>query len=155
LKQKEIELLHRVAVAANEARTVEEVLALALGAVCAHAGWPVGHAYVLAPPDSNLVSSGIWHLRDTERFRDLREAAVATALDWGVGLPGRVWEAGRPVWVADVTADPNFPRAVEARRAGVRAAFGLPILAWQEVVGVLEFFAPEEREPDQTLLEAL
>jgi len=74
------------------------------------------------------------------------------ALKKGVGLPGRIWELGKPAWINNVSADDNFPRAGVATREGLRGAFGFPILLGSEVWGVIEFFSPEIREPDEELL---
>ncbi len=71
----------------------------------------------------------------------------------GVGLPGRVWARAQPAWVADVVNDENFPRAPFADKAGLHAAFGFPILCGGAVLGVMEFFTREFREPDLDLLQ--
>ncbi|MGH7411772.1 MAG: hypothetical protein ACREJ6_12030, partial [Candidatus Methylomirabilis sp.] len=62
-----------VAVAANEAATIEEALQVALDRVCAHTGWPVGHAYLLAN-DGALAPVPVWHLADPARFAPFRTA---------------------------------------------------------------------------------
>jgi PAS domain S-box-containing protein len=71
----------------------------------------------------------------------------------GVGLPGRIWASGQPVWVPDVTQDKNFPRGQAAARAGLRSAFGFPIRLGAEVLGAMEFFSREARQPDPELLQ--
>src|SRR5258708_4853628 len=73
----------------------------------------------------------------------------------GIGIPGRIWSSGKPVWISNVMKDNNFPRAAAADRAGLRGAFGFPILLGEEVVGVIEFFSREIRRPDQELLEMI
>ncbi len=73
----------------------------------------------------------------------------------GAGLPGRVWESGRPAWIEDVTRDTNFPRAAVAAREGLHGAFGFPIVLGGNVLGMLEFFSRDVREPDQGLLDLL
>src|SRR5262249_26506614 len=73
----------------------------------------------------------------------------------GEGLPGRVWGTGQPAWIADVTLDPNFPRAVPAQQEGLHGAFGFPILLRGEICGVLEFFSSQIRQPDEALLQSL
>jgi PAS domain S-box-containing protein len=73
----------------------------------------------------------------------------------GDGLPGRVWECGEPVWIPDVVADSNFPRAAIAAHDGLHGAFGLPILSRGSVVAVMEFFSREIRKPDEELLQML
>src|SRR4051812_27304747 len=86
-----VALLQAVAVAANEAATAGEAVRLCLGRVCAHTGWPVGHAYVLAGDGTGgLVPAGVWHLADPERFAPFRAATEAAGIVAGVGLPGRV-----------------------------------------------------------------
>jgi PAS domain S-box-containing protein len=77
---------------------------------------------------------------------------MAHAFARGVGLPGRVWECREPVWIQDVTVDPNFPRALSAEQAGLHSAFALPIRQGRRVGGVLEFFSREKFEPAPELL---
>src|SRR5699024_11142487 len=73
----------------------------------------------------------------------------------GIGLPGRVWAAGQPVWIRDVVQDPNFPRSEIAGREGLHGAFGFPILLRDDVQSVMEFFSREIRAPDEDLLSML
>jgi diguanylate cyclase (GGDEF)-like protein/PAS domain S-box-containing protein len=150
-----LQLLQAVAVAANEARTVEEALQRALDEVCAYMAWPVGHVYVSDEADEagTLTPTSLWHLDDTEQFLAFKELTERTPLAPGIGLPGRVAVSGRPAWVPDVTTDPNFPRAPAARSVGLAAALGFPVIVDGEVVAVLEFFSPEALEPDEPLLE--
>jgi len=148
-----VELLQAVTAAANEASRSEEAMQTALNQVCTHTGWPVGHVYVFENSSVNeLVPTKLWHMEDTERFRAFREVTEATRFVAGVGLPGRVLASGKPVWIKDVTNDPNFPRAARAQDIGVRAAFAFPVLIGAEVVAVLEFFSIEAMEPDEPLL---
>jgi hypothetical protein len=49
----------------------------------------------------------------------------------------------------------NFQRTPVAARERLHAAFGFPILLGGEVLGVIEFFSREIRQPDQELLEML
>jgi len=79
----------------------------------------------------------------------------ATTFERAVGLPGRVWRSGEPAWIEDVVRDSNFPRAAVAAREGLHGAFGFPIKLGGTVLGVLEFFSREIREPDQDLLDLL
>jgi PAS domain S-box-containing protein len=151
-----LELLQAVATAANEAITADEALQFCLDRVCAHTGWPVGHVYALADNGSGeLAPSTIWHLDEPERFAQFRLMTERTRLASGVGLPGRVLASGKPAWISDARTDPNFTRARAAAEAGIKAAFGFPVLVGREVVAILEFFAGEALEPDKPLLKVM
>lgn len=147
-----VRLLQVVAVAVNEAATIREATQACLDAICAHTGWAVGHVYFADGGTNRLRPATIWHLEDAERFAAFRAVTEATELKAGLGLPGRALESGRPVWITDVTEEPDFIRAETARQAGVRAAFAFPVLAGQRVPAVLEFFTTEPRDPDEPLL---
>jgi diguanylate cyclase (GGDEF)-like protein/PAS domain S-box-containing protein len=147
-------LLQRVTMAANEAETLEAAAQAALDAVCAHTGWPIGHLYVVNP-QGDLDPTGVWCTTNPERTALFREVTERTVLRAGEGLPGQVVEAGAPVWIADVMADSNFPRARVGAEMGVHGAFGLPVLVGDDVVGVLEFFAESVMDADAGLLELM
>ena len=66
-----------------------------------------------------------------------------------------MWSRLEPEYVPDVVPDENFPRGPVAEREGLHAAFGFPILLGDEVLGVIEFFSREIRQPDQELLNML
>jgi PAS domain S-box-containing protein len=151
-----LELLEAVAVAANESSTVDEATQICLDLVCAHTGWPVGHAYTCTGRSPvELVPASTWHLDDPARVEPFRALTHATPLGAADGLPGRVLASGRPVWVTDVTEDPGFVRAEQAKRSGLRAAFAFPVLVGAEVAAVLEFFSTEAKGPDDQLLEVM
>jgi PAS domain S-box-containing protein len=73
----------------------------------------------------------------------------------GVGLPGRVWATGEPAWIADVSEDPNFPRAAGAALAGLRSGFAFPVHSAGGGLGAIEMFASSVQEPDRELLETM
>ncbi len=155
-KQREVDLLRAIAVAANESSTIEDAMQICVERVCAYTSWPVGHVYLLTEDSPDLlVPTTIWHLDDPDRFSTFRQVTESTPLARGIGLPGRVLASGKPAWIMDVTKDANFPRAKIATDIGVRAGFGFPVLVGAEAVGALEFFSPEAVEPDESLLEVM
>src|SRR5262245_42847844 len=70
----------------------------------------------------------------------------------GIGLPGRVWSRHEPAYIPDVVHDSNFPHASVAASEGLHAAFAFPILLGGDVLGVMEFFSHDVRQPEQELL---
>ena len=63
--------------------------------------------------------------------------------------------AASPLGSPTSPVDENFPRAQSATRGGLHSCLGFPIAVGGSVVGVMEFFSREIREPDQKLLEML
>jgi diguanylate cyclase (GGDEF)-like protein len=57
------------------------------------------------------------------------------------------------VWLPDVAQDTSLRRGAAAAHAGLHGGFGFPITLGSDVIGVLEFFSREIRQPDQALLE--
>jgi PAS domain S-box-containing protein len=146
-------LLQAVAVAANEATTIEQALQIGLDQVCAYTGWPVGHVYRTA---GEVVEPTIlWHVEHPTRYQHFREVTEKSPLKVGAGLPGRVARLGRPAWITDVTGDPKFPRLQAAADAGLRAGFAFPVLVGTEVRAVLEFFSHVSKSPDNPLLDTM
>ena len=151
-----LRLSQAVTAAASTAATVEGALRTALDQVCAHTGWPVGHAYLLTTTLADtLISSKIWHLATPDRFEAFRQVTEATPIPADSGLPGRVLSTGKPVRSTDVASDLTHPRARAAIACGLRVAFALPVLAHGEAVGVVEFFSASAVKPDDGLLEAM
>src|SRR5438270_944998 len=145
-------LLTAVAVAANEAGTLEGALRRCVREVCTHTGWPVGHVYLASLTGAELVSSGLWHVEGDEDYTAFRRATEAAPVGRGQGLAGRVLETAKPAWAEDLAADPDSERALAAVGVGLRAAFAFPVLVGREVVAVLEFFSTEVEHPDEQLL---
>jgi signal transduction histidine kinase/integral membrane sensor domain MASE1/CheY-like chemotaxis protein len=93
----------------------------------------------------------VWNAPATsvENFRAGTELLTFAA---GVGLPGRVWATPKPVWIPNLEADGNFPRAPFAVRDGLHSGFAFPILFDDKFLGVMEFFSSRIRRPDEVLL---
>jgi PAS domain S-box-containing protein len=73
----------------------------------------------------------------------------------GIGLPGRVWSSGKPLWVRDVVEDANFPRATVAAADNLHGALCFPLKLGDEVVSIIECFSREFRQPDEDFLQML
>jgi PAS domain S-box-containing protein len=144
---------HAVARILAETDRPVEAYAAVLEAIGTSLGWELGAVWESGPDDVRLRCVRTWHAGDgAPEFEALSERI---ALAPGEGLPGRVAVEGEPVWIVDTPEDGNFPRADVARRVGLHAAFGFPLVSPRGVVGVMEFFSGELREPDERLLETM
>jgi PAS domain S-box-containing protein len=141
---------HELAQILAEKEGPVEVYAAALEAIGGTLGWELGAVWEVGPDDRRLRCVCTWHAgTGAPEFEALSERLT---LDEREGLPGRILGTGRPAWLMDPPADRNFPRAEAARRAGLQAAFGFPLVSPRGVVGVMEFFTHEARTPDKRLL---
>jgi PAS domain S-box-containing protein len=123
-----------------------------LGSIGSTLGWALGAMW---EADGDAIRCVETWQRDPAAAAAFEQASRDIAFEPGVGLPGRVWESGKPAWIHDVVADPNFPRAQVAAGCGVHGAFAFPIRAARGVIGVVEFFTRERAEPDRYLLDLM
>ena len=141
---------HAVARILAETDRPVEVYAAVLEAIGSLLGWELGSVWEVGADDARLRCVRSWHAGDgAPEFEALSERIV---LERGEGLPGHVLLTGEPTWMVDAPEDANFPRARVARKSGLHAAFGFPLHSPRGVVGVMEFFSRELREPDERLL---
>ena len=146
-----LELLQRIANAANESSTSDQALERAIDEICKATGWSVGHVYVREPGFPQLAPRSLWHLDDPDRWTPFVELSDTLHFISGHGLPGRVLERGEPIRLDAIAGDPTMPRAGLAAELGVRAAFAFPVIVDREVAAVLEFFSTEPIALDDRL----
>nr|MBA3530400.1 PAS domain S-box protein [Ardenticatenales bacterium] len=99
-----------------------------------------------------LRCTSFWHKPGIDS-RAFEANSRALALAPNVGLPGRVWSSGAPLWVDNVAEDETFTRREAAQQAGLRSAFAFPIQSQQNFFGVIEFFLRESQPPDEVLFQ--
>jgi len=137
-----------------ESASLAEAAPRVIQAMCEGLGWDHGALWRVDPGSGVIRCVEGWHL-PTLSVPEFEAASRSTAFVPGEGLPGRVWISGEPAWIPDIADDANFPRAEIAKREGLHGAFALPILSGGQVIGVMEFFSREIREPDEALLRML
>jgi PAS domain S-box-containing protein len=124
-----------------------------LRAVCESLGWEVAGMWRADPRQNVLRCTDVWHAGGS-RAAEFAELSRTVVIAPGVGLPGRVWSTGEPVWVRDVAREPSGPRQAVALRDGLHVAFAFPVGVGGEPLGVIEFFGREAEEPDGEMLRA-
>ena len=143
---------HAVTRVLAESLTLEAATPRILQAIGESLEWEMGAVWRVEEEAKVVRCVELWHVPQwhTSEFETLTRTV---SFPFGVGLPGRVWADGKPLWLPDVIVDPNFPRATHAAREGLHAAFGFPVRSGDKVIGVIEFFSREIREPDDELLQ--
>ncbi|HVQ39447.1 MAG TPA: PAS domain S-box protein, partial [Pyrinomonadaceae bacterium] len=150
--ERRLALQYAVTKILSESRDLIDCGKAILRAACGCLDWEVGALWQVDAPAGVMRNLDLCHVnsRATPQFDQLTRALT---FEKGRGLPGRIWETGKPTWIDNITADSNFPRSVTAVQEGLQGAFGFPILLGREVWGVIEFFSMEIREPDNELLQ--
>jgi PAS domain S-box-containing protein len=108
-----------------------ELYGFAFGAV-----WLIDEERALIKPDTLWASSSL-------KNKTFIDATKQTVFRKGIGLPGRIWQQGKPIWINDVVIDDNYPRAKAALQSGLHAALAFPILKEDKVIGQVEFYFPK------------
>jgi PAS domain S-box-containing protein len=145
---------HIAARALVDSATFGDAAPKILEAICEALEWEFGALWRIDREADQLRCVTTWRA-PTLPFPEFDRASRELTFGRGVGLPGRVWATGQPVWIPDVVHDANFPRAGIAAREGLHGAFGFPILLRDDVQSVMEFFSREIRAPDEDLLSML
>jgi two-component system, sensor histidine kinase and response regulator len=141
------QLLAQAVSLADAASGVLQVIAEGLG-------WDLGVLWLADAPAQVLRCLDVWQAPSVQATAFI-ETSRQQRFEPGVGLPGRAWSSGQPAWITDVVTDGNFPRSPLARAAGLHGAFACPIQAGSDILGVIEFFSREVRDPDADLLEMM
>jgi PAS domain S-box-containing protein len=142
---------HAVARILEGAATLADATPRLLEAICQRLRWDVGGLWLVDRDSATLRAVDLWHSPHVPptAFVDLTKKLH---IEPGMGIPGQAWSGGRPVWAADVREHPSWPRALVTAQDGLHAAFAFPIHLCGEVLGVMDFFSREIREPDAELL---
>ena len=162
------QLLQRMANAANEASTIEEVLQVAVREICAEMRWVLGFAFMPPGPETPPTSAAgggeevrphrdpvvIWYASEPDRYRAI-PTAINAGVHMGAGMRGRVTKTHAPAWISDLRRDAPSAGARLARDLGLRGAIAFPVLVDGALACVLEFFSRDPLEPDASLLETM
>ncbi len=88
------------------AATAAEAILQSLTAVCENLRWDTGLLWGVNEDGTALVYQASLQMPKLERV-DFVQANKCTAFERGEGLPGRVWETGKPAWILEVSVDTN------------------------------------------------
>jgi PAS domain S-box-containing protein len=136
----------------SEAGSLEEAAPRILRELCEALEWDRGAFWCIDPEAGMLVQVQTW---PSSTFARAGSGLVSGTDGFGMGLPGRVWAGGAPVWIPDMALDREFQRAEPAAKEGLRAAFAFPITFKGDVLGVIEFFSREVRDADPELVQMM
>jgi PAS domain S-box-containing protein len=148
---------NRVTRVLTEAARLADASTPLLEAICEGIGWDLGALWTMDPNTGDLRCFDLWKKPglSVPGFEALTRRLSFTP---GLGLPGRAWSEGRPVWIADLQPDSDFLRAARAIQEGLHAGIVFPVQYAKQVVGIVEFYSRSVQDRDvpvAAMLEAL
>jgi PAS domain S-box-containing protein len=125
-----------------------------LHAVCDGLDWDLGFYWIVDRETNTLRCAQSWH-KIGATVSEFENSSRKATFVRSAGLPGRLWETGKPAWIADLARDSDSLRWQPAIQEGLQSAFGCPIIADNRTLGVLEFFGHQRRDVNADLLEMM
>jgi diguanylate cyclase (GGDEF)-like protein len=157
LQRTNVELLNRIADAANESNDPDALLAFAIREICQANGWPVANVLLRAGTanDPRLEACGISFAQSPDQafgFMELSRRLIAWPC---VTSPGKLLINPVPYWSHDIQDMRGFSRAREAASLNLRSSIAVPVMIGHELVAALEFFLFETNQPKPETLQLL
>lgn len=150
--EQRLRLQYEIARILAEAATLAEATPKILQTVCEQLGWHWGELWSVDHTAAVLHCVETWHM-PSDQYLEFETDTWKRTFQAGEGLPGKVWKSSAPLWIVDISKDPEFPRGPVAQKANLQSGFAFPIQIGTEVQAVATFFNHEIREPDKNLLE--
>lgn len=144
----ELALLHMFA----SSDPLDELLTKTLEFLCATDHWDAATLWRI---DGHELRPGAMWFESAAAREKLAPRLANVTLHPGEGPPGRAWETGEVVWIADMYDESTRGRAVIAAAAGLHSVVCAPLVDEQRVTGVLELFTHSIRpinEPTRRML---
>ena len=138
----------------TEAERQKEANVGILKLLCEFLEYEFGQIWMFDHWSAELIAVESWQF-PPGNYNQFEKAGRQLRFELGSGLPGRSWEAGKPLWISDMSAASDFGRAETALHEGLHSALAFPITLKSEVLGVVELFSKDLREPDEELLKAV
>ncbi len=136
------------------ADNTSEALGAVIRAICQSQNWECGRFLRADDAAGVLRLVRYWSVPDAA-IQGFLAASQGFTCGPGVGMAGKVWQSGQPLWIADITKDARALTAIFKAESGVRGAFVFPVTAEGTTIGVFAFNSHEIREPDAQLLTAV
>jgi len=143
-----------------ESSTADEAMPKIIQTICETLGWDYGGYWSLDEQTQLVSCAASWNVpsMDAAEFMAyVREKTfpveVLKTPKKGGGFMRRIWDNREPLWVRDVNEDTESKRAPIAAKAGLHSVFAFPILIGREIIGAMEFFSQNIRQPDEILIE--
>jgi len=154
-KNSYLRLIQEITTQGLSFKDVNVFLERALGKICNHIGWQIGHIYIIDDEVGQLkFESDICYVKgEEEKYEQFVSLTKKSECNYGEGMSGRAWRDKSPVWVDDISQSPSFPISDKTVFSDLKAAVAVPIVINGEVVLILEFFAKNDVAENTNILQ--
>jgi len=136
-----------VVTALAAAPTIEAAGPRVLEAVVGTLGWTHAELWLVDEGAGVIRPAASWHRPNWQADID-----VPVELPYGTGLPGRAWQAGKPLWIRDVGRPQSLISPETAASSRLHTALAIPVRNGLEPLGVLTAFADTIEDPEDELV---
>lgn len=144
----------KIASIVNAETSPERALSLCLEKVCNYLGWPLGHIYMPEEKgNSGHFTSKIRYSKDPALLENFSHACLNLSTEYDAGLTGMIEKSHKPVWVKDITENPDLLTLHLENGMGIKSAFAFPVTIKDKIVAIFECFSPKTVSVDHELLE--
>jgi PAS domain S-box-containing protein len=153
-REHRLSLQLRVSQIVGENASPEVAAMRILESLCVSHNWDVALKWEVNLDEQRLEFASAWGSpgRRTETFI---QESMGRALAIGEELPGRVWQEGRPIWIADLDAIPKAPRIESALRHEMASGWAVPVRVGNKLLAVLEFYSHFKLREDREAMMAI
>ncbi len=145
-----LEAQSRVSRMLIRAESLNAAIESTLKILCETFSWRFGEYWTLEVGTQTLRQTLRWDIAATEQILD-RE----WTFQWGEGLPGRIWQAKKPIFFPNLINNPSFLRRNFAIAMGLRHGYGFPVCDQNGVIGVITFLTQTDQPIDENLIDLL
>lgn len=119
-----------------------------LRAMCEAIEWQAAEIWLPDRTDTSLDLLCQYFSReiDSEPFRKETESTVFVR---GRGVPGIIWETGKPLWSDKLEDLPVYIRKATAHKSGLVSLYGFPIRYGNNCTGVMMFYGSVSKEIEE------
>ena len=138
----------------GENASPEAAAARILEAICVSQTWDMAVVWEVNADEKRMEFCTAWGAPGNHADEIIQESMGRT-LSLGADLPGRVWQEGRPSWIADLATVRPDSRTEIARRHEMVSGWAVPVRVGNRVLAVMEFYSHLRLREDPEALAAI
>jgi diguanylate cyclase (GGDEF)-like protein/PAS domain S-box-containing protein len=148
-------LFGKIAFAANEANSIDEILQISLRSICETTGWSFGIACLV--DKANPYKPECLHWYSGNQAGSTGELLSARLINSVVenGFLGKLIKKRRPVKVTNIVREAGIQDSTGSGDTIIKSGYLFPISLKQEIVGFMGFFYNRKADPDLAIQEVM